>query len=144
MTEEAAAMLGAHCGIVFCQLRRPRHLQVVTSTLDKLPLTAPTSQDSGELWRLENGRFAPSLRPMTEGFTLSIAMATGKCPLLLRVNSARKEHLGNIAKQQFDLWQPRICLQGDGEARQASLNGVDFARLWRTLEAGEGTFLHHL
>jgi hypothetical protein len=67
-------------------------------------------------------------------------MATGKRPLLLRLNSALKEHLGNIAKQQFTLWQPRLCLQGDGEARQASINGVDFARLWRTSEAGEGTF----
>ena len=43
-----------------------------------------------------------------QGFTLSIAMATGKLPLLLRVNSALKEHLGNITKQQFALWQPRL------------------------------------
>ena len=77
---------------------------------------------------------------MTEGFTLSIAMATGKLPLLLRANSALKEHLGNIAKQQFALWQPRLCPQGDGEAQQASLNGVDFARLWRTSEAEKGPF----
>ena len=67
-------------------------------------------------------------------------MATGKLPLLLQVNSACREHLGNIAKQQFALWQPRLCPQRHGEAQQASLNGVDFARLWRTSEAGEWTF----
>ena len=36
MTEEAAAMLGARRGIIFSQPRRPRRLQVVTSTL-RLP-----------------------------------------------------------------------------------------------------------
>src|SRR6202046_4365480 len=72
---------------------------------------------------------------MTEGFTLSIAMATGKLPLLLRANSALKEHLGNIAKQQFALWQPRLCPQGDGEAQHASLKRC---RLRKTLANSGG------
>ena len=71
-------------------------------------------------------------------------MATSKLPLLLRVNSAPKEDMGNIAKQHFALWQPRLCPQDDSEAQQASLNGVDFARLWRTLEAGKWTFRRRL
>ena len=77
---------------------------------------------------------------MREGFTLGTAMAPGKLPLLLTVNTARKEQLGNIAKQQFALWQQRLCPQGDGEAQQASFNGVNLARLWRTSEAEKGPF----
>src|SRR5580658_10427422 len=64
-------------------------------------------------------------------------MATSKLRItspLLRVNSALKKHLANIGKQQFALWKPRLCPEVDGEAQQASLNGVDSARLWRTSE----------
>jgi hypothetical protein len=104
--------------------------------------------DFARLWRtLEagEGTFLHHLRsPTTEGFTLSIAMATGKLPLLVGLNSARKEHLGNIAKQQFALQQQRTFPQDNDKARRPSLKGVDIARLWRTLEAGEQTFLHHL
>ena len=74
-------------------------------------------------------------------------MATDKMPITSlhrAVHSALKEHLANIGKQQFALWQLALCPQGDGEAQQASLNGVDFAKLWRTSEAGEKTFLRRL
>ena len=70
-------------------------------------------------------------------------MATSKLPitsLLLGVHSALKEHLADIGKQQFALWQLALFPQVHGEARQASINGVDFARLWRTFEVGEWTF----
>ena len=78
---------------------------------------------------------------------MGVAMATSKLPitsLLLGVHSALKEHLANIGKQQFALWQLALFPQGHGEARQASVNGVDFARLWRTLEDGEWTFWRRL
>ena len=74
---------------------------------------------------------------------MGVAMATSKLPitsLLLRVHSALKEHLANIGKEQFALWQLALFSEGDGEGRQASVNIVHFARLWRTLEVENGLF----
>ena len=70
-------------------------------------------------------------------------MATSKLQrpsLVYGLNSALKEHPGDFGKQQFTLWQLRLCSQHHGEGRQAPVNGVDSGRLWRTLEAGERTF----
>jgi hypothetical protein len=74
---------------------------------------------------------------------MGVAMATSKLTitsLLLGVHSALKEHPANIGKEQFALWQLALFPQGDGEARPASVNGVDFTRLWQTLEGREWTF----
>ena len=69
--------------------------------------------------------------------------ATGKhqsCSMVLGLNSALKEHPGDFGKQQFPLWQLRLCSQHHGERRQAPVNGVNSGRIWRTLEAIVWTF----
>src|ERR1700735_2932777 len=67
-------------------------------------------------------------------------MATGKHPLLLRANSACKEHLGtsptNSSPSSSKGSSPKTMIKPD----DLRLKGVDISRLWRTLEAGKWTF----
>ena len=75
---------------------------------------------------------APSLTSNDRGLHLTHCHGNWQAPSACRTELCSQGHLGNIAKQQFALWQPRLCPDVDGEAQQVSLNGVDFTRLWRT------------